>query len=185
MKQNDSMKSQKPTINLLYLFPVLFLIPILLLLLQPNGGHIDDINGAEDTSLAVITMEQIQSGNWNATALLSSESRMGMQSDVRFVKPLLDEYDYNQLKCSAKKISGVKAIHATYSHSNTLVLECDVTLVAGNMELMLFVDNVYHSHIPINDHTLIRLDDISDKLVTVIMAAESANMKVQIKRSYR
>ena len=184
MTQPNPETSQKPTVNLLRLFAMFILIPVLLILLRPNGGHIEDTNGPEDSTLAVITMEQVCSGNWNSTALLSHESRSGQRSDVYYHNRVYEEWDYDWVTYSAKKVSGIQIIHATYWISDTVTLEMDTTLKGGNLELMIFIDGEYHCHVPVNEVTTLRLENVSEKLITLVMAAESADMKVKIRRDW-
>ncbi len=51
------------------------------------------------------------------------------------------------------------------------------------MEIVVIVDGQYYDHIPINKSSSIVLSNVADKLVVVRIGAESAKMKVTVKRT--
>ena len=83
---------------------------------------------------------------------------------------------------SCEKISGVKILQATKTQSNELPLSINSKLKAGNMEVIIIVDNQHYESIAANEVKTIDLKDVAGKSVVVIMAAESANVDVSVTR---
>lgn len=152
---------------------------VIILAINSGPEHIEDNNGIEDTSLAVITIDEFVSTNDHYTALLSGFSEKGDQTDVFGT---LDEVDYSRCSWSSKKISGIRTLQATQTDANSMTLTIESTLNSGNMEIIIVIDGEYYQHVTINSKQTIVLEDIAGKLVLVKMAAESAEMRTVVER---
>jgi hypothetical protein len=157
------------------------LIAVLVLALSNHIGssHIDDINGTDDPSLAVITKEDFISVNNDYTATLTSESQTGQQTNVN--EPL-EDCDYTRCSVSAKRASGIHTLQATQTDANSITLHVESTLSGGNLEIIIVIDGEYDQHIPVNSKQSIVLEDVAEKLVLVKMAAESAEVNIVVER---
>jgi len=152
---------------------------VIILAINSGPEHIEDNNGIEDTSLAVITIDEFVSTNDHYTALHSGFSEKGDQTDVFGT---LDEVDYSRCSWSSKKISGIRTLQATQTDANSMTLTIESTLNSGNMEIIIVIDGEYYQHVNINSKQTIVLEDIAGKLVLVKMAAESAEMRTVVER---
>ena len=160
-------------------FTALIVASVLVLSNHIDSRHIEDINGAEDISLAVITVEDFISVNNDYTATLTSGSQTGQQTNVN---GLLEEYDYTRCSMSAKRTSGIHTLQATQTDANSITLNVETTLSSGNMEIVIVIDGEYYQHIPVNSKQSIVLQDVAKKLVLVKMAAESAELSIVVER---
>ena len=144
-----------------------------------RSGHIEDMNGAEDTSLAVITREDFVCVNSKYAAMLTTEAHTGEKTDVT---GLLAKQDHASCSVSAKKLSGIRTLQATQTDADSVTLHVSSTLSGGNMELIIVIDGQYDRHIPVNGRQTIVLEDIAHKLILVKLAAESAEVTVVAER---
>lgn len=145
-----------------------------------ENSQIEDTNGPDDYSLCQLTMEDLLKNNASSSGSRISESSSGMRSHVRGG---YEEHDYTKCTFKAKKVSGTRALHATKTNSDKLTLTIDSQCQSGNLELIILVDGEYYASVPINSVETIVLEDISGKLVLVKIGAESANVKITVKRS--
>lgn len=139
---------------------------------------IADTNGAE-SSLAVITEDEIINSSRKLTMLAFSENLEGSQTSVTGD---LAEYDYDTSSFSASAISGIRTMQATLTDRDTLTLTISSSVEEGNMEIFILIDGEIHTKIPINDEISVTLDDIGGKTVVVRFGAESAKGKVKVTR---
>ena len=140
---------------------------------------IEDMNGSENTALAVITTEEILSSTNHYSAFSSSESYKGAQTDV---SGKLKGCDYDQIVFQCQKISGVKTIQLTKTTSDRLTLEISPQLTAGNLEIVITVDNKFYKNVDVNGASSVELSDIANKVVAVKIGAESAAINISITR---
>ena len=145
-----------------------------------DSKQIEDTNGAENTSLAVITFEDFVSINNNYSASHSTYSDKGNQTKV---PRTLDDVDYDRCGWSSKKISGIRTLQATQTDANSMTLTIESTLNSGNMEIIIVIDGEYYQHVTINSKQTIVLENIAGKLVLVKMAGENADMRSVVERS--
>ena len=170
-------------ISVIASFAIGFVLAVIILLsrlINPEFTHLEDLNGA-DTSLAVITMEEISTTRNAGRSSMGGEAHEGESSLVE------DEYaifDYDIFRLNWKKMSGVFALQSTKVQEDTLTLTVNTTLTAGNAEIIIFIDDQYYQHIPIGRNQKIVLEDISEKTVVVKLAAESAEIELSINREY-
>ena len=155
------------------------IIVLLVLLLEPSVD-IGDINGSEDTSLAVIKIEEILSTDEHFSAFGSYMSKNGANTEVT---GFLKNYDHDEIIFRCQKISGIKTLHATKTMCDQLSLEIDSQLEIGNMEIIIMIEGEYYDHIAVDQASSIILTGISGKTVTVKIAAESAKVNIAINRS--
>ena len=73
-------------------------------------------------------------------------------------------------------------LQATKTAQDNISIEISSELSEGNMEILIMIDNQYYSHVPINQTSTINLSNISEIMVTVQLAAESAKLNVSVKR---
>lgn len=154
-------------------------ITMLLSVLLAPSVDIEDINGSENTSLAVIDTSEILSSMNNFSAFSSNMSKSGEHTGVT---DKLKEYDYDEVTFRCKKISGVKTLQVTKATSDQLTLEINPQLEAGNMEIVIIVDGEYYDSVAANKISSVVLTGIMGKTVIVKMAAESAKVDVSISR---
>lgn len=154
-------------------------IAILLSALLAPSVDIKDINGRENTSLAVIDTNDILSSTNNFSAFSSNSSQSGGHTGV---VGKLKKYDYDKVTFRCKKISGIKTLQVTKAISDQMTLEIDSQLDTGNMEIIIIVDGDYYDRVAANKVSSVVLTGIIGKTVIVKMAAECATMNISIKR---
>lgn len=142
--------------------------------------QIEDQNGSEDTSLAVLSQEDIVEGG-KCTMTAHSQKKYGNASQAG---SQYDDVDGGTVSHSFGKVSGVCTVHATKTSAQTLTLTITSTLKSGNMELAVIVDGEYYCNVPINQTTQIVLEDVRGKTVFVRLGGESAKAEVSVSRSY-
>lgn len=160
-------------------FTALIVVLVLAISNHIGSSHIEDINGTEDSSLAVITREDFITVNNHYKATLTSGSQTGEQTNV---SGRLEDCDYTRCSLSAKKTSGIHTLQATQTDANSITLHIESTLSSGNMEIIVVIDGEYDQHIPVNSKQSIVLEDVAEKLVLVKAAAESAEMNIVVER---
>ena len=158
---------------------VLAVSALLFVLFSPSVD-IEDINGAADTSLAAIQLNDIVSSSDHYSAFSSYTSYKGASTTVTGT---MKDRDYQECAFSCQKISGIMTVQATKTKSDTLTLDVFSQVESGNMEIVVIVDGQYYDHIPVNQSSSIVLSNVADKLVVVKIGAESAKMKVTVKRT--
>lgn len=154
-------------------------VTIVLSALLAPSVDIEDSNGSENTSLAVIDTKDILSSTNNFSVFSSNVSQSGEHTGV---VGKLKEYDYDEVIFRCEKISGIKTLQVTKATSDQMTLEIDSQLDAGNMEIIIIVDGEYYDSVATNKVNSVVLTDIIDKTVIVKIAAESAKMNISIKR---
>lgn len=142
--------------------------------------EIKDQNGPEDTSLAVLSQEDLVTGE-SCTMTGHSQKKYGNESQAG---SKYEEVDGATVSNSFGKVSGVCTVHATKISAETLTLTITSTLELGNMELAVIVDGEYYCNVPINQTATIELKEVSGKLVLVRLAGESAKAEVTVSRAY-
>lgn len=140
---------------------------------------IEDTNGPEDTSLALITQEELIADNLGMSAYMSVSSGHGEPTQVtgKFA-----DVDYESRSCSWKKISGGVTIHSSKIENGTLILDITSELTAGNAEIIILVDGQYHSHVPVGGKQTVVLDDVAGKTVLVRIGCEAAQLELTVER---
>lgn len=141
---------------------------------------IPDTNGEQDTRLASLTMGDLLSDTDSFSAFGSRYSFSGSKSNV---DENLQKVDRDVCEYQFRKISGIKTLQATKVDSDTLTIEIDSTLSAGNAEIVILIDGEYYTHVVLNQIDAIVIHQVSNKLVKVQMGAESAELSVTVSRS--
>lgn len=155
------------------------LATVIILMVNAGPEHIEDVNGPENTSLSVISIEDFVSGKDVYTALHSGFSEKGDQTKV---SGTAKKNDYDRCGMHSKKFSGIYTLQATQTDANSMTLTIESTLNSGNMEIIIVIDGEYYQHVTINSKQTIVLEDIAGKLVLVKMAAESADIHAVAER---
>ena len=154
-------------------------VVIIILMLFSPVLDIEDINGPENTNLAVIDRNEFLLSTDQYSAISSYTSQTGCSTKV---DGKLKDYDYQECSFRCKEISGITTLQATKTANNQLTLEISSKLEKGNMEIMIIIDGEYYAHVPINQNYSIELTNITDKTVIVKIGAESAKLSVVVKR---
>ena len=183
-EQGERKNSNKFTYVILFAIPlVIALVLVGIKIVQSLSLHSDyviaDTNGP-DSSLAVITEDEIINSSRKLTMLAFSENFVGTQTNVTGD---LAKYDYDISSFSASAISGIRTMQATLTDSDSLTLTIMSINEEGNLEIFILIDGEIHSKIPINDEVSVTLEGISGKTVVVRFGAESAKGKVKVTRS--
>lgn len=158
---------------------VIAAIVALLFSLLSSSLIIEDTNGIENKSLALIEFDDIISKNNHYSSLGSHSTKTGSCTKV---EGKLKNYDYQECSYSYQKISGIMTLQATKTTKDQITLEISSQLEEGNLEIVIVIDGQYYSHVPINQISTIVLSNIAEKTVVVKMAAESAKLSISIKR---
>ena len=139
----------------------------------------EDTNGPVDTSLALITQEELVAGKLGGYAYRSVSSGHGESTEVtgKFA-----DVDYERRSCRWGKTSGAWTIHSSKIKSGTLILDITSELTAGNAEIIILVDGQYHSHVPVGGKQTIVLDGVAEKTVLVRIGCEAAQMEITVER---
>ena len=177
-----SAKERKPKSWIFYAALAAVLVSTAVTLGTVFGGpsHIEDING-DDTSLAVITMEEILSDRHSSTMFMTTTQRSGSSSGVT---GYLSECDVRSLSLTCKKFSGIKTAHATIMESDTMLLHVRAEVASGNLELIITLDGEYYCHVPVGGRQVIRIVEAAGKLVELRIAGESAQMELSVSRVF-
>lgn len=141
--------------------------------------QIGDQNGPEDTSLAVLSQEDIVKGG-KCTMTAHIQKKYGNASQV---SSKYDDVDGETVSHTFGKVSGVCTVHATKTSAQTLTLTITSTLVSGNMELAVIVDGEHYCNVPINQTMRIVIENVRGKTVFVRLGGESAKAEVSVSRS--
>lgn len=178
LRKNQWFSSPRHIVIISVLLAAVSVVAFLLVLFFTSSA-IEDTNGPNNTNLAVIDMNEILSDVDEYSSILSRSTQKGSQTNI---EGRLSEYNYEECTFSSKKFSGVMTLQATRTMHDTLTLAVSSKLDTGNLEIVIIVDGEYHSHVPVNQNTSVVLTDISGKTVVVKLAAESAELKVSVKR---
>lgn len=173
--------SSRITIFLIGLIGAVISIVAVYIFLSNDSSSIRDMNGAEDTSLVSISVDEmlLTKGNYSATLVQASNSGQKTQ-----VAKELEEYDSDNITFRCKKIDGVRTLQATKVPYDTVVISIESAIKSGNMEMIVLIDDTYYCHVPTNCMHKLEIKDAIGKTIIVRMAAESAEVEVTISRSY-
>ena len=180
---NDVHKQSPSRTTLIICISVgVFLLGIVATVVLPFSftSGIPDTNGEQDTSLASLTMGDLLSDTDSFSAFGSRYSFSGGKSNV---SENLQKVDRDVCEYHFREISGIKTLQATKVDSDTLTIEIDSTLSAGNAEIVILIDGEYYTHVALNKKDTIVINQVSNKLVKVQMGAESAELSVAVSRS--
>lgn len=144
-----------------------------------SNAQIEDTNGSGNTDLAVITMDEILSNRESNSSFVSSFFRSG--SNTR-INGMYEAVDYTSCRYKSQKYSGTHTVHATKTTADTLVLDIEVMLESGNLEVVILIDGEYYDHVPVHGTQSITLQNVSNKTVTVKVAGESARFSISVTR---
>ncbi len=168
-------------VGLLAFLIVLFAFVLPMVIDHLNSfSRIEDINGAEDTSLNTITREDILAEEHTSSMLMVGYHTEGAASGVT---GKYKKYDADTVRYSIGEFHGVAVAQATRSASDRLILTVDSEVEEGNLAIVVTVDGEYYCDAAVGSAEQIVLEGVKDKLVLVKIAGESARISVQIARS--
>lgn len=179
-KSSDITSGKKLLVIVIAVAAVLVAILLLINILFFPSYDFPDENGAEDTSLAVITLDDILYDRIGSSAYMTSYSGKG--SGTR-VSGRLDEYDFDQYSYRCKKLNGIVVLQATKTESDSVTLTVDSTLDKGNLEIVVIVDGEYYTHVPVGQQQTVTIQNTYGKLIVVKCAGESAAFSASVERS--
>ncbi len=130
-------------------------LALLLVSMLVSCSHIEDTNGPDDTSLAVLTEEEVMSWADHGTSFYS------------VTEVVNGKYSYK-----VGKLSGVETLES-YNGKTTYMLKSSLTLNSGNLRAILFCDGVYLCDIPLGESEIPLSADA--KKYKIRFAGESAN----------
>ena len=186
-QENEPMGKAKPQISkmvklaLCISIPVIVAFFVLAICLIPKVEYAD-ANGPDNFALNTITREDILKSRNSSSSFKSSKKYWG--SGTKILSGIYQEYDYTNVTCSYGKIDGVCVLQATKITGNTLTLNINSVVESGNAEIVILVDGEYYCSVEVNQSESITLRGISNKVVLVKLAAESAKVKVDVSRTY-
>lgn len=138
-----------------------------------------DNNGASDTSLCTIEIDEILNTVNNFSAQSISESYTGGKTNINGE---LEYADYDNIAFSCKRINGIATLQATKVMDDRIKIVIDSTVSTGNAEIVILIDNNYYCNVDTGCIESLVLNDISGKTIIVRMATESAEVNVNIQR---
>ena len=159
-------------------FVVVIIVAFLALLLTPSVD-IADKNGKEDTSLAVIQLEQILDTQNTYHAIYNRNSQSGEQTRT---SGTLKKYDWDKCFFSSRKASGIMTLHATNTDHNNMVLNVESSLTDGNMEIFVIVDGKCYDCLAVGEKHRVEFKEVANKTVVVKVAVESAAFSISVSR---
>lgn len=159
---------------------ILAFISFFVLLKQMPDLFVDS-NGAEDTSLTTITLEELLSPNQTGSHWSVSTGESGDQTNVTGI---LRANDYDRTHISCRRTDGVSVLQATNIDSDALTLNIDSTVTRGNLEIIIMIEDEYYCYVPVNSVQCISLNNVSGKTVLVKMGAEGAEIDITVTREY-
>lgn len=147
---------------------------------HPYQNYVDT-NGDDNTSLALITTEDLLTGGMGMYGKRGSGG-VGFGEQTHVDLQWADQ-DYDRIPQRWGFMTGVQTLHATRIKEGILVLNIDSTLTSGNAEIIIIVDGEYYTHVPVNENTTITLDNAEDKTVLVCMGCEAATIDIVVERT--
>lgn len=179
-KQKKSPSIRNKIVLLILIFGIILSILVGFLFMMDESLSYPDNNGASDTSLCTIKIDEILNTVNNFSATWSAESYSGGKTNI---KGKLEYADYDNIAFSCKRIDGIATLQATKVMDDIITIVIDSTVSAGNAEIFILIDNKYYCNVDMSSIQTLELNDISGKTIVVRMAAESAEVNVNIKRS--
>ena len=144
-----------------------------------DSRHIEDTNGADNYSLQTITDADLISLNTSSTASSVEHGTYGKRSGVS----QNGVSDYDVIKYSSERISGIDVMQATKVSKDTLILTINNKVEAGNCKIVIVIDGEIHNEIQLNSQNTIELKDMQGKEVFVVIGCESAKLDLEISRT--
>lgn len=146
-----------------------------------SSMFIADKNGDDDFSVVTFSTEDIKNSDGDYNAFGASQFQDGERSGVDDF--MIEDADYDHTKYKALSVSGILIANATKTDADDLTLKITSTVVSGNTEIFVFVDDELFSEVSINDTVELSLRGISGKTVCVKAACESADMSIEVERT--
>ena len=175
------MKARNIVIVHIILFSMLIAVAIYRIATKPNQPSIfyEDINGTENTALAIIAHDEFVATKSHYSARGISEKRTGDRSNV---SGDLKDLDYSESLYAVESFNGIKTLQATKTDSDSLTLDFRTTLLAGNLEIIVLIDDSYYCHVEPSGEQSISIAGIAGKTVVIKIAGESAKFSFYVQR---
>lgn len=147
--------------------------------LWSDSQHIEDTNGMDNYTLETITDAELISLNTSSTADSVEHGTYGNKSGVNQNSVA----DYDIIKYSSERTSGIKVMQATKVSKDTLILTIDNVVESGNCKIVIVIDGEIYTEIQLNSQNTIELKDMQGKEVFVVIGCESAKLDFEISRT--
>ncbi len=148
-------------------FLIVFMIVFVMLFSGCGLGHIEDENGPDDYSLAVITNEDLL-GNYGTNYFMSTYSRMQKDNLLTGSK-------------SSRKFTGVDTLEEITA-LEYIKIEINSNVKSGNFKIVIIGKDLFIDDINVNEEYI--YTNNSPGKYKIVIAGESANFSVSYKISY-
>ena len=132
--------------------------------------HIEDVNGAEDTSLATITKEEAVA--WTKNYLADNEVEVPATQADPWAKYSSDKFS------GARNIFQAKVGQEIPQGIGQIMFKFDVTVTEGNFYVVLLQDGVVYAEVSTAGASTITVNNPSGHYI-VLIAGESAKVSLQ------
>ena len=178
-QNNDDMKTTKT------IFAFLAILCLLSATLSScalaTSTQIEDTNG-DAKELAVITDADIQDGTYGSTMLVSSTYSEGHNTSGVVGGNKDKDNSYNRL--SVKKFSGILTVNVCKGNGADVTYTIESTVSSGNFKMVIMDEDHQILHVvPIDEKATVTIPTEKGKLYFVTIAGESAEIKVELRRS--
>ena len=145
------------------------------------NSQIEDING-DSKELAVITDEDIEAHEYGCVTYMSGWSTTG--SKASGVQGDYEEYDNENSRFTAKKMSGIGTVNAYLGNGADVTYVFESTVSRGNFRIVITdEDGKIIQTVPIDQKATVTISTQADKLYFVKYVGESAEIQVEMWRT--
>ena len=149
---------------------------------EASSKQIEDINGEDDKTLAVITNEDIESGRFSSVSFGSSTQTRGYRASG--VRGRFGDVDNTYLKRSIKQFSGISIENAYLGNGSPVTYALTSTVSSGNFQIFITDEDFQILKVvPIDQSVTLTIPTEAGKLYHVIFAGESAEIQVELWRT--
>ena len=144
---------------------------------------IKDTNGPDDYSLVKITRDELINSNECSNEFFGTSK--GERSMIGDAELEFYDYDIREYFSGFFETNGVVVIQATKTDKDIVRLNINVVLEKGNAEVAVIVDGEYYCSVEVNKHSEIVIENAQNKTILLKAACESANVTIDVVRSYQ
>lgn len=174
-------KKNLKTVYIVIAFLLCVVVFCVAMSLWADSRQIEDTNGADNYALQTITDADLISLDTSSTASSVEHGTYGNGSGVS----QNGVADYDVIKYSSERTSGIQVMQATKVSKDTLILTINNKVEAGNCKIVIVVDGGIYSEIQLNTDNTIELNNMKDKEVFVVIGCESAKLDLEISRTQK